>query len=59
MWVARAKYADGSELEKCFLYTANGNYRKECEEQYEIECWLLERDTESPIVWYSVDYIDA
>ena len=58
MWVARAKYADGSELEKCFPYTADGNYVRECEEQYEIECWLLERDTESPVIWYSVDYVD-
>ena len=56
MWVARAKYADGSEIEKCFRYNANGNYARECAEQYEIECWLLERETESPCIWYSVDY---
>jgi hypothetical protein len=58
MWMARAKYEDGTELEKSFPYTANGNYSKECEEQYAIECWLLERETESPITWYSVDYIE-
>jgi len=56
MWIARAKYADGSEIEKRFPYTADGNYARECEEQYEIECWLLERETDSPCVWYSVDY---
>ena len=37
MWIARAKYADGSEIERQFPYTADGNYEKECEEQYEIE----------------------
>ena len=56
MWIARAKYADGSEIEKRFPYTADGNYARECEEQYKIECWLLERETDSPCVWYSVDY---
>ena len=56
MWIARAKYADGSEIEKRFPYTADGNYARECEEQYEIECWLPERETDSPCVWYSVDY---
>lgn len=56
MWVARAKYADGSEIEETFSYNANGNYAKECDEQYEIECWLLERETDSPCIWYSVDY---
>ena len=56
MWIARARYADGSEIEKEFPYTANGNYGKEYEEQYEIECWLLERETDSPCIWYSVDY---
>ena len=32
MWIARAKYADGSEIEKRFPYTADGNYARECEE---------------------------
>ncbi len=56
MWVARARYEDGSEIERRFPYTANGNYHIEREGQYRIECWLLERDTDSPCVWYSVDY---
>ena len=56
MWIARAKYADGSEIEKRFPYTADGNYARECEEQYEIKCWLLGRETDSPCIWYSVDY---
>ena len=50
MWVARARYEDGSEIEQRFPYTANGNYHAEREEQYRIECWLLERDTDSPCV---------
>ena len=53
-WVARATYADGTEIEKTFAYTANGNYEKECEEQYNIECWLLNKHDDC--TWYSVDY---
>ena len=56
-WEARAKYADGSEVSRDFAYTAGGNYETECEEQYSIECWLLERDG-VPAIWYSVDYVD-
>ncbi len=56
-WEARAKYADGSEVSRDFAYTAEGNYETECEEQYSIECWLLERESESPVIWYSVDYV--
>lgn len=58
MWIAKAKYKNGLEIEKEFPYTANGNYEKECEEQYKIECWLLEQKTDSPCIWYSVDYVD-
>lgn len=55
-WVARARYENGEEIEKRFPYSENGNYSAECDRQYALECWLLERETESHIVWYSVDY---
>ena len=55
MWEARAKYADGTSVERLFAYNANGNYLAEQEEQYQLECWLLERH--EGCIWYSVDYI--
>ena len=55
-WKAWAIYADGSEVICNFPYSANGNYVLEREEQYVIECWLLERDG-PPAVWFSVDYV--
>ena len=41
-WNAMATYDDGTIIDRDFPYTANGNYSKEIEEQYEIESWLLE-----------------
>ena len=55
-WEAKAKYEDGSEICRDFAYTAVDDYELECEEQYLIECWLLERDG-PPAVWYSVNYV--
>lgn len=55
-WNARATYADGTEIDKDFPYTADGNYSKECEEQYRIEAWLLEEH--EGCTWYSVDYVN-
>ena len=52
-WEAKAKYEDGSEVCYEFYYSAD---EKECEQQYLIECWLLER-YKSPAVWYSVNYV--
>lgn len=52
MWEARAEYADGTTVERLFAYsesTADG------EQQYAIECWLLERHPDC--TWYSVNYI--
>ena len=56
-WIARVEFSDGTEFEKEFRYTANGNYEKEIEEQYNIECAILcTQDKE--VTWYSVDYVD-
>lgn len=55
MWYAVAEYEDGTRIEKYYPYTANGNYNKECEEQYNIECNLLEKEG---CIYYSVTYVD-
>ena len=52
MWEARAKYADGSEIEQFFCEDPDKN---ENEQQYDIECWLLERYP--GCTWYSVNWI--
>lgn len=54
MWIARAEYADGTSVEKRFPYHEHGVYERECERQYELECWLIERH--DGCTWYSVDY---
>ena len=56
MWEAKAEYADGTTFEMMFPYTANGNYEAECNEQYRIECYLIERHP--GCTWYSVGYVD-
>ena len=50
MWEARAEYADGTTVERLFEYHGN-----DAEEQYLIECWLIERH--EGCIWYSVDYV--
>jgi hypothetical protein len=55
MWMASARYADGTEIEQYFPYREDGNYNRECDRQYGLECWLLERHAEC--VWYSVVYV--
>lgn len=52
MWEARAEYADGTTVERYFEYD---EYRNENEQQYDIECWLIERHPNC--TWYSVSYI--
>lgn len=52
MWEARAEYADGTTVKRLFSYDERKN---ESEQQYEIECWLLEKY--SNCTWYSVNYI--
>ena len=42
VWRAYAEYDDGSEVDTFVPYTARGNYSRECVEQYDIECWLIE-----------------
>lgn len=55
-WVARAEYADGTSIEKRFPYSEGGNYSAECDRQYELEDWLIQRH--DGCTWYSVDYVD-
>ena len=57
MWEAVAEYEDGTRIEKMFPYTANGNYEKECSEQYDIECWLLKQHPRC--TYYSVPYVEG
>ena len=52
MWEARAEYADGSKVERYF--TDDG--RPDAEQQYDIECWLIERDKEC--TYYTVNWIN-
>lgn len=53
MWEARAEYEDGTIVERYF--EPNERYT-ENEDQYNIECWLLERHENC--TWYSVNWID-
>lgn len=52
MWEARAEYADGTTVEKLFEYN---DRISDNEQQYNIECWLLEYRPNC--IWYSVSYI--
>lgn len=56
MWEAIGRYADGTEIVEYFPYRENGNYRAECERQYQLECWLIE--AHDGCVFYSVDYVE-
>lgn len=59
MWRAYAEYDDGTEIDEFVPYTANGSYSKECEEQYDIECWLIETkgiECGKSCTFYSVGY---
>lgn len=53
-WLASATYADGTEVEREFPYTAE-NYREEQEEQYRLESWLLGYHPDC--TWYSVSFV--
>ena len=55
MWEARAEYADGTSVERLFEYHG-GSIREENQEQYDIECWLIERHPDC--TWYSVNYVE-
>ena len=42
VWEAMAEYEDGTRIEKTFPFYER-NYHEECQRQYELECWLIER----------------
>ena len=53
MWEARAIYADGYTVERYFEPSA---YLTASEDQYNIECWLLDRHPDC--TWYSVNWVN-
>ena len=53
MWEARAEYADGSTVSRLFAYDETA---PEEDQQYNLECWLIER--RPGCTWYSVNYIE-
>ena len=59
-WEAIARFTDGTEIRFNKPYTADGNYETECEQQYAIECRLLEKavDTGKDVEFYSVDFVE-
>ena len=52
-WNAKAKYADGTEIDKDYPYNAR-TYAEECEEQHAIECELIEENSHKygECIWY-------
>lgn len=57
-WEARAEYADGSEVCKHIPYIS-GSIRQDNQEQYDIECALIERGNDhGGCTWYSVTYVE-
>lgn len=59
MWNAVGEYADGTRIEKNFLYNEGGNYNLECERQYDLECWLIKQGEKyGGCTFYSVAYMD-
>jgi len=56
MWECKARYADGTKVERLIPYDEKGKYKPKSERQYELECWLLGQHEDC--VWYSVDYIE-
>ena len=60
VWLATVEFANGERIERMSPYTANGNYKRECDEQYRIEEYMLNTyGNDNEIVWYSVDYSDT
>lgn len=53
MWETVAEYADGTSVRRLFAYSEG---RNENDQQYDLECWLLERHP--GCTWYSVNYIE-
>lgn len=58
-WEARAEYADGTEVCKNIPYIP-GSIRQDNEEQYRIECELIEEigNSHGGCTWYSVNYAE-
>ena len=54
MWVARAEYKDGTEIEEYFPYYEDGNWLAENRRQQQLEEWLITQH--EGCIWYSVDY---
>lgn len=52
MWEARAEYEDGSTVLRYF----SDNGKPDAEQEYDLECWLLERH--KGCVWYSVNWVN-
>lgn len=52
-WEAKAECADGATIERLFAYN---EYEDDDEQQYDIECWLINRanDLHGGVIWYSV-----
>lgn len=56
MWIAEATYADGTRVKRCFAADPD---LTEAEDQYGIECWLIERNGNHGIcTWYSVIWVN-
>lgn len=56
MWLAVAKYEDGTSIEQTFPYQEDGNYNAECDRQHDLEEWLVTRH--DGCTYYSVVYIE-
>ena len=54
MWEAYAEYSDGTRVRKLFSSTSN-SYSGECEEQYNLECWLIGKH--DGCTFYTVNWI--
>ena len=54
-WNGKAKYIDGTEIDKDYPYNAK-TYVEECEEQHAIECELIEENSHKygKCIWYDV-----
>ena len=51
MWEARAEYTDGRYIERWF---DEDPYKSDNEQQYDLECWLLDQGEPS---WFSVTWV--
>lgn len=54
MWVARAEYEDGTEIEQYFPYLEDDDYMKERKRQHELEEWLVSQH--EGCIWFTVNY---